>query len=267
MYKFIGLDEQQQDISLPAVAMEFEGEYIEDLIEGYRTLTVEGREVVDTNIKEISDVSGLDGSIFLGETIANREITVRFYLESDTSENYQIKLNRLKEILKQRRNTVVKVSFKDESDYFYKVVVVGLEDINISGNNTVSKIILKTVDPFKYSKELKVSTDRTHVVRRRYNYSHSFERIEIVQRDSSDYLEIQNETTGAKIRLTQPSRTGDTIVIDFTTNKITLNSNDITNKLAFEVSQFPDFEINTGDRLDVAGGILRVKWQWRDKVL
>ena len=50
MYNFIDTTESQSGGTLPSEALNFDGEYIENLIPGYRTLYVSGREVIDTEL-------------------------------------------------------------------------------------------------------------------------------------------------------------------------------------------------------------------------
>ena len=52
MYDFIDIMEVQNDSSLPAEAVSINGVYLENEVEGYRTLYVTGRELLETEIEE-----------------------------------------------------------------------------------------------------------------------------------------------------------------------------------------------------------------------
>ena len=50
MYKFIDTTESQDNTELPSEALCINGIYIENEIEGYRTLSVEGRELLNLKL-------------------------------------------------------------------------------------------------------------------------------------------------------------------------------------------------------------------------
>lgn len=52
-YKFIDVDDAIESF-LPAEAMSYNGVYLENEIEGYRTLNVSGRELMSASIKSSS---------------------------------------------------------------------------------------------------------------------------------------------------------------------------------------------------------------------
>lgn len=52
MYSFIDVNEYQRGKNLPSEAMSINGRYIENEIEGYRTLQVEGRELLETEVSD-----------------------------------------------------------------------------------------------------------------------------------------------------------------------------------------------------------------------
>ena len=71
MYNFTDTTEQAGKNSLPAEALQINGEYIEDLIEGYRTLYVTGRELNETEITEIQ-IGDTDGTDYHGRRLDSR---------------------------------------------------------------------------------------------------------------------------------------------------------------------------------------------------
>ena len=54
LYNFIDVNEQQTKASLPSEAMNFNGSFLEDLVPGYRTLSVVGRELALLRYKATS---------------------------------------------------------------------------------------------------------------------------------------------------------------------------------------------------------------------
>ncbi len=268
MYNFTELNQNQTGMSfLPSVAMEIDGVFIENEIVGYRTLTVEGREHFSTNINSIGMVSGLDGSIFLSETMPNKLIRVKFKLEADSSEEFQLKFNKLKAILKSKRNETVKVSFKDEIDFYYDALVSGIEGVNPGGNTTIGVIVI-SVNPFKYSKELREATGSSVLVSLDYKNTITFEKITVDINFSTNLMSLSNTTKGYHLSILGPFQTGDKVEIDFIKKTITLNNTqNILNRLVFESSRFTDFYIDNGDTITIDGNVGNMKCKWRDKIL
>lgn len=60
MYEFVDTNQAGSKNSLPSEALQIDGEYIENLIDGYRTLYVIGRELLESEItdREIDRISG-----------------------------------------------------------------------------------------------------------------------------------------------------------------------------------------------------------------
>lgn len=68
MYKFVDTTESQEEQELPSEALNFNGVYFENVIPGYRTLYVSGREMIENrNIKY--GYGNLDGARYRRKTI------------------------------------------------------------------------------------------------------------------------------------------------------------------------------------------------------
>ena len=61
MYTFRDVSETSEGILLPSEALQINGEYIENLIPGYRTLNVKGREALSPEL-ETFETGARDGS-------------------------------------------------------------------------------------------------------------------------------------------------------------------------------------------------------------
>ena len=81
MYKFIDTNEFQDGVELPSEAMTFNGLTFEHEIEGYRTLSVEGRELIGRDLNTLV-VGTADGSYLQNVRIPDRVITVNYALFS-----------------------------------------------------------------------------------------------------------------------------------------------------------------------------------------
>ena len=122
MYGFIDTTEQQQDSPLPAEALQINGEYIENLIEGYRTLSVQGREALSAEVS--TESAGLrPGSVYISKKYPERVITVRYQLVCSTPEAFREAYNALASILAVEESELI---FADEPDKYFIGVPAGM---------------------------------------------------------------------------------------------------------------------------------------------
>ncbi|WP_333489868.1 distal tail protein Dit, partial [Enterococcus faecalis] len=94
LYNFIDVNEQQTKASLPSEAMNFNGSFLEDLVPGYRTLSVVGRELATTEIQSYQ-LGIRDGMRHVYARIPERELTVKFKVEANSNEAFRDSFNRL----------------------------------------------------------------------------------------------------------------------------------------------------------------------------
>ena len=98
MYNFIDVNEVSAGAFLPAEALMLNGEYIEDLIEGYRTLSVTGREALSPELNTY-ETGVRDGAKLLNRRYPARIITVKYQLIAASSEAFREAYNKLGDIL------------------------------------------------------------------------------------------------------------------------------------------------------------------------
>lgn len=132
---------------LPAEAIQINGEYIENLIDGYRTLYVTGRELLESDITEIQ-IGTADGSDYQSKRNTPRTITVGYQLLSTSPEEFREKFNELSRILDQEQARLV---FYDEPDKYFigtksEVGEVGSGKLNVTG-----EFSFYCCDPYKHS--------------------------------------------------------------------------------------------------------------------
>ena len=102
MYKFIDITEAQSDTTLPSEAISVNGEYIEELLPGYRTLYTEGRELLESELTEIQ-IGNQNGTRYQYKRDVPREITVHYQILSNSPEDFREKFNELSRILDQEQ--------------------------------------------------------------------------------------------------------------------------------------------------------------------
>lgn len=126
-------------------AMQINGEYIEDLIPGYATLNVSGRESLSgsLSVNERTD----DGSDFISRKYNTRVLNVSFVIEKETDLELKRALEELANIIDVRNARII---FDDESDKFYKASLGENSEFGISLGVASGTFELYCADPFKY---------------------------------------------------------------------------------------------------------------------
>lgn len=147
MYKFIDVTETPEGALLPSEALKINGTYIEDLIPGYRTLTVEGREALSPEIATY-DTGYRDGSLMSGKRYPARTIRVTYQLAAKTCEEFRECYNKLGAILDV---TDAELIFEDEQDKYFIGTPSRIGEVPPGRNSVIGEFDLLCLDPFKYS--------------------------------------------------------------------------------------------------------------------
>lgn len=162
MYDFIDVNEQHSTIPLPAEAVSINGTYLENIIDGYRTLYVKGRESLAVNLNTYS-VGTADGERIKGRRYPARVLTVGFQLIADTDIDFRKRFNQLNNILSIE---VADFVFNDERGVFFTGSPVMDADVEAGRNAVTGEWTIYCAYPFKRSVQTVTlsSEDETGVV-------------------------------------------------------------------------------------------------------
>lgn len=133
--------------NLPTEAMSYNGIYLENEIDGYRTLSVTGRELMEYEVKDI-EVEGVDGSYYRYKTTPTKTITVRYQLLARGSREFREAFNKMNKLLSGEQ---VKVIFNDETDKYFIGTKTSNTQVDGGSNNVIGEIEIYCTDPRKYS--------------------------------------------------------------------------------------------------------------------
>lgn len=139
---------------LPIEAVSINGQFIEDLISGYKTVITKGREALELTL-DTYNTNTADGEKIRGSRYPARTITVDFALTGTSLPDLRSKLTRLNEILSRREP--VNIVFNDEDGYYFNGIPVMKGDANDYKNSMTGKYEIYCADPFKYSAEQTVT--------------------------------------------------------------------------------------------------------------
>lgn len=147
MYEFIDTTEVSGGASLPSEAMRINGEYIENIIEGYRTLSVSGREALSPDVYSVT-TGFRDGSRLQTKRYPERIITVQYQLIAKDSASFREAYNKLGRILDVENAELI---FNDEDDKFFIGTPCIIGSVDPGKNAVVGEFEILCTDPFKYS--------------------------------------------------------------------------------------------------------------------
>lgn len=147
MYSFIDVTETQSGAVLPAEALKLNGAYIEDQVDGYRTLYVSGREALSPEIA-MYETGVRDGSVVQSKRYPARTIRVGYQLKAATAEAFRDAYNKLAGILNVDDAELI---FADEQDKFFTGTPSAIGEVEPGRNFVVSEFEIVCADPFKYS--------------------------------------------------------------------------------------------------------------------
>lgn len=146
-YTFIDTTETSDGFILPSEAMQINGEYIENLISGYRTLSVSGREALSPELVSFA-VGKKDGSTLQNKRYPERVITVKYQLVCASNEEFRNAYNQLGKILNVEDAELI---FNDETDKYFVGTPAEIGAVNPGANSVIGEFTILCTDPFKYS--------------------------------------------------------------------------------------------------------------------
>ena len=147
MYEFIDTNGHESTVSLPTEAVSLNGTYLENIIEGYRTLYVSGRESLATELNTFS-VGVADGENFKGRRYPSRVLTIGFQLLCPDEAEFRLRFNQLNNILSIEEADFI---FNDERDKFFTGYPVMDAEIEPGLNNVTGEWHIYCLYPFKRS--------------------------------------------------------------------------------------------------------------------
>lgn len=226
-------------------AITFDGHLLDEEIESFMTVNVEGRQLLAPKLETVN-IPGRNGDVIIGGTYPPRDITVHFMIRDYKNSFFLEKIRRLNEILYTDKE--VKFSFRDE-DGFRIGRLSEVEDPEYDSNLGFGKFTIHCSDPFLYG-ELK-NTDSKIEKFKLKKYPVKIEKIKIFTRETKK-LVITNKTRGTKIILNGNFNSGE--VIRITKDKITVMGRNRMNWLDFVESDYHNFGLFSGDEINVSGG-------------
>lgn len=150
MYKFRDTTKRKHYHNLtfiPTSAMSYDGSLLEELIEGYQTLTVEGREMYSLSF-ESQEMQV--GGVITNVKYPPRELTIKYKLEDRDPQALQEKFDTLKAFLIRQED--VPIIFNDDLEYTFYGRFQTADTVAGDTNSIISTFTVLCSDPFKHGK-------------------------------------------------------------------------------------------------------------------
>lgn len=152
LYKFIDTTEYQDEIALPSEAMNFNGVFLENEVEGYRTLYVTGRESLAPEL-DFYESGARHGKKIKSRMFQERVITVGYQLMSPTAFDFRMAYNKMAQIL---NVSSAKMVFSDEPDKYFIGTLTSMGETDPGKLCITGELEFTCPDPFKYSVDQKI---------------------------------------------------------------------------------------------------------------
>lgn len=174
------------------------GQFVEDLVDGYMSTSTSGREPLE-RIFETYSASSHDGDKVSTSRFGSRTIEVNFVIKGTDETETRAKLDKLQAVLNVED---AHVTFNDESDKYYIASFGGVKTVNGFNHGCVGTFELFCPNPFKYSVdefEPTYHTEETDGVH--YLVDSNGERVTNVD---GDYITFDAPTFGINYKGTYP---------------------------------------------------------------
>lgn len=132
---------------LPSEAVMINGVYLEDEIDGYRTLYVKGREALSPEI-EIGEVGVRNGAYLKNKRFPARILTIGYQIVADSTNAFNTAFLQLNDLLNTEDAQII---FADEPDKYLTGTPSGFDEIPAGQLSIKSEYTIVCTDPFKYS--------------------------------------------------------------------------------------------------------------------
>lgn len=261
MYNYTSLGKLDQEVATfePSDNLLINGQPLNNLVDGYRHLTVTGRGLLGRNVST-TKVPGRRGVWVDGFSDEERTLEIKYQLKADTSAQMRDRFAKLNKILRTHAQSgFLEISFRDEPEYIYYSYFNGADSFEETKLSIISKFSLLIPDGYK-KKQPQTSTGPISLVDAVEVLPES---ITVTPSKTTDRVQIVN---GSKIISFSGSYApGKDIVISFDPDEVraTYGGRNILSELD-RFSPLELFKVRDGDTITAVNATVK-KVVWRDE--
>lgn len=219
----------------------YNGINLDDAIQGYETINVEGRGLFAPTLNTI-DIDGRDGSYVVSQQLPPRTLTVYFVIRAtNNSDKMKVEEELTKKLLV---NEDVEVIFDDEEGY-YTGRYAAYKDVAFDYFQGIGSFEIYCQDPYRRLQEQSLSGETFTIPN---DDVIKFELLEVTGDVNTNEVAIRNESLGHYIYLTNITDFGD---LKLTKNTIEINGIQMTQKLDPSRTTWKKFLILPGNNISL----------------
>lgn len=153
MYGYSRLEKNNDIVAFePSDNMSINGTPVNEIVDGYRQLSVSGRGLIGREVKTTS-IAGRRGVWIEEISEPSRVLEIKYQLEAKTSEELREKFDKLNLFLRTTNSSnLLEVTFKDEPNFTYFAIFSGADNFEENSKTIVSRFSLLIPDGYKKSR-------------------------------------------------------------------------------------------------------------------
>ena len=236
MYEYRDINEYAYP-SKVSVQTIINGINLDEVLEGFITLSVKGRELVNRTDGELE----------------GRTLVIEYALMAKNNKDFREQFEWLNYYLKDKD---LKIIFTDDEDFYFTGDINTASEVDGNANHVKSIFEIKCKEAYKEAVEVERFdfTDQG-TFKKQSLYPVKLEKIKITSNANTEKLILKNTTNGQRIILDNSFAIGDGVVIDFKNLHIETDEGQNLMTSLDITSDFEEFRINYNDQLQVDGAV------------
>ena len=237
-----------------------DGVTLERAIEGYQTLTVQGRELVGRDIESRNYKTiragkktqtsrnyraSLAPNVLMSSNFTSRTLVIAYELKGPNDWEFRRLWEQLNLLINEEE---VPISFSDDPDFYYIGTLTQVEEVNPDSNHVHSSFQIECMDPFKHRKQEQTWSFLTSgTFPQESEYPVVIEEVRITPHVTASHIRITNGSTGAYLQIDREIPAETTVVIDPTNAEAHTEAGLDLMPYHNVFSDFEDFSIELGE--------------------
>ena len=260
MYGYSKLEKHNDIVAIePSDNMSINGTPVNEIVDGYRQLSVSGRGLIGQEVKTTS-IAGRRGVWIEEISEPSRVLEIKYQLEAKTSEELRDKFDKLNLFLRTTNSSnLLEVTFKDEPSFTYYAIFSGADNFEENSKSIVSRFSLLVPDGFKKSR----SKSSTGIVELTGAFEVVPEKIVVTTTKTTNAVRITNGRQ--TISFTGAYDANQDITILFETNEVKAlyKNRSILSELDL-FSDLENFKVRNRDTISATNATVK-EVKWRDE--
>lgn len=239
-----------------------DGVTLERAIEGYQTLTVQGRELVGRDIESRNYKTiragkktqtsrnyraSLAPNVLMSSNFTSRTLIIAYELQAPNEWEFRRLWEQMNLLINKEE---IPISFSDDPDFYYIGTLSQIEEVNPDSNHVHSSFQIECMDPFKYRKQEQTWSFFTAAnFPQVAEYPVVIEEVRITPRASAPHIRVSNEATGAFLQIDREIAAGTAVIIDLINAAAHTSAGLDLMPYHNVFSDFEDFSIELGERV------------------